>query len=203
MIKTIFSLFLFQQILFFASNSFAAPLGIPQELTDKNMKIAFEVHAPWNILDGTGEQTTGKVALETDGTPDSLRADVLVKDLQYKAGLSVAGRLVAGWLRANPPTPAKFIISKSALSCKAETISAETPCKGTVEGQLNIWAKNYTIDVPVEMKSIAQGLLLTGAKEIKWGDYGFGDPDSTISNLKPVIMLNFSIELPPIEKSKL
>ena len=46
------------------------------------------------------------------------------------------------------------------------------------------------------MKHNDKGFLLEGVKEIKWGDYGFGDPSSTISNLEPVIELNFSIELP-------
>lgn len=160
------------------------------------MKISFEVDAPWNILDGTANETSGKITVGKDQKLGSLGADIAVQNLKYKAGLSVAGRLVAGWLRLNPPTPAKFIISKSSLSCAPEDISHEKPCAGSVFGRLTIWAKDYTIDVPVEMKRSKAGFLLEGSKEIKWGDYGFGDSTSTIASLKPIIDLNFSIELP-------
>ena len=184
------------QTLLAVSVSFAAPWGLPQVLTDQNVKIVFEVHAPWNILDGTAKQLSGQLALADNSKPGNLNANISVQDLDYSAGLSVAGQLVGAWLRANPPTPAKFVIGKSSLSCTPETISAQSPCKGSVDGQLTIWAKSYAIDIPIEMKHNDKGFLLEGVKEIKWGDYGFGDPSSTISNLEPVIELNFSIELP-------
>lgn len=188
--------YLFTQTMLTAAVCFASPWGLPAELSDQNMKISFEVHAPWNILDGTAEQCGGKLSAGKNGELDSLIADISVQKLQYKAGLSVAGRLVAVWLRANSPTPAKFTIEKSSLNCNPETISEKSPCKGSVDGQLNIWGKNYSIDVPVEMKRNKQGFLLEGVKEIKWGEYGFGDSSSTIASLKPIIDLNFSIELP-------
>src|SRR4029078_11486969 len=92
------------QALLIATHAFALPLGKPQTLNDQNMKVVFEVHAPWNILDGTAQQVSGEITLTTDGKPDSVRADVAVQDIEYKAGLSTAGRLVARWLRSNPPT---------------------------------------------------------------------------------------------------
>jgi hypothetical protein len=190
-------LFLFLYSLLGASASSASPWGLPQVLNDQNMKLFFEVGIPWNILDGTANQISGEISLASDADPGSLRADVAVQSLDYKAGISVSGRLVAVWLRENPPTPAKFIISKSTLACTPETFSAESPCKGSVDGKLTIWAKDYNIDVPVEMKRVDKSFILEGMKEIKWGEYGFGDPTSTIANLNPVITLNFSVQLPP------
>lgn len=192
-------LYFFAQALFFVSFSLAAPWGLPQDITDQNMKIVFEVHSPWNILDGTAEQVSGKVSLANNEIPSSLLADVSVQNIDYSAGLSVAGRLVAVWLRENPPTPAKFVIANSKLDCTPETLSAQTPCKGSVDGELTIWAKSYKIDVPIEMKQDEKGFLLEGVKEIKWGDYGFGDPNSTLANIQPVIDLNFSITLPQLQ----
>jgi len=191
-------LFLFAQALYTTSVSSAAPWGLPKELSDQNMKLVFEVHAPWNIVDGIAEQISGKISLADHKEPGSFLADISVQKIDYKAGLSVAGRLVGRWLRENPPTPAKFVIRKSSLSCTPETLTAESPCGGSVEGELTIWGKGYTIDVPIEMKHDQNGYLLEGIKEIRWGEYGFGDPSSTISNLKPVIDLNFSIKLSSI-----
>jgi hypothetical protein len=136
------------------------------------------------------------VSLRDDGTPDSLRADVGVRDIDYKAGIRVAGQLVATWLRNNPPTPAKFVIKNSSLPCPSEAISSGKSCKGKVGGELTIWGKAYTIDVPVEVTKHDKGLFLVGEKEIKFGEYGFGDPTSTIAHLNPSVDLHFSIELP-------
>lgn len=174
----------------------ANPWNLPEDLTDQNMQITFEVHAPWNILDGTAQQVNGKLSLLQNKDPGSLQADLTAQDISYKAGLSVAGRLVSGWLKLNPPTPARFIISDSRLECTPQTISSTTPCPGSVSGKLNIWRKDYTIDLPIEMQAVATGFKLIGTKAINWGEYGFGDPESTIANLKPVIKLNFLISLP-------
>lgn len=176
------------------SVSFASSESRTQLVTDKAVKIGFEVFAPWNILDGSAKEISGNVSIGSGGKADSLRAEVSAQDIKYKAGLAVGGQIVAAWLRANPPTPAKFVIVKSTLSCK--TSSTEKICKGSVDGELTIWAKPYNIDVPIEIKSTKTGALLTGFKEIKFGEYGFGDPDSTIAKLKPTIDLTFSIELP-------
>jgi hypothetical protein len=168
-----------------------------QALSDQNVKIEFRVDAPWKILEGTAEQIIGKMALATNGAADSLRANLAVQRLQYKAGLRAAGQMIAAWLRANPPTPAKLSINKTSLPCTPESLSAQSPCRGTVDGQLTIWAKEYNIDIPVELHAVQEKLLLTGMKKIKWGEYGFGDPNSSISKLQPVVELNFSIEVPP------
>ena len=191
-----FLLALLSQTLFAVLTCIAAPWNLPQQLTDQNMSIKFEVHAPWNILDGIANEVSGKISLLNNKDPGSLLADISVEKLKYKAGVSVAGRLVSVWLKSNPPTPAKFVIGKSSLACTPETISKESPCKGTVYGKLTIWEKDYNIDVPIEMKPVDAGYLLEGVKEIKFGEYGFGDPESTIASLKPVIDLNFSIQVP-------
>jgi hypothetical protein len=190
-------LYLCVHALFISSISLAAPSVTQHDLTDQNMDIDFEVHSPWNILDGTAEQVRGNISLAPNGTSeDNIRADISVEKLDYKAGLSLAGRLVAGWLRMNPPLPAKFVIDKSSFNCPPDATKTQAPCAGTVNGLLTIWAKEHNIDVPIETKPSPQGILLTGMKKIKWGEYGFGDNDSTISHLEPVIVLNFSINIP-------
>jgi hypothetical protein len=203
MIKNISNLLLCILLLSVTSTASASPSGSLLDLTgevlsDENVKIAFRVDAPWKILEGTAEQIMGKMALATNGTADSIRANLAVQKLQYKAGLRAAGQMIAAWLRANPPTPAKLSIGKTSLPCTPESLSAQGPCRGTIDGQLTIWAKEYNIDIPVELHAAEEKLLLTGVKKIKWGEYGFGDPSSSISKLQPVVELSFSIEVPPI-----
>jgi hypothetical protein len=178
------------------SSAFAAPLGLPQSLTDRNMKIVFEVLSPWNILSGSGEAVSGLLKADSKN-PRGLLAEISVQKIVYRAGLSIAGRMVEAWLNVNPPTPAKFIIGKSSLKCPKEAISLGHGCTGTVDGKLSIWAKTYDIDIPVEIVPASTGFQLKGAKRINWGDYGFGDPSSTIAHIRPVIALDFSIDLPP------
>ena len=196
MINRILIVFLSAQVLLASSVSLASPWGLPSNLSDQNMKISFDVHAPLNILDGTAEEVSGKLSLADNLNPESLLADIAVQKIDYRAGLSPGGRLVSVWLRANPPTPGRFVISKTSLGCTPESITSQAPCKGSVDGRLTIWGKDYTIDVPIEMKKVDKGYVLNGFKKIKFGEYGFGDPTSTIAKLKPTIDLNFSITLP-------
>ncbi len=159
------------------------------------MSVSFEVYAPWNILDGSAKQLKGTVTVAGEETSDRLRASVSAEDIDYKAGLSVAGQLVASWLRSNPPTPAKFIITKSSVLCAPDPISNQKVCRGSVDGTLTIWGKDYKIDFPVETQPGESSVIITGGKEIKWGEYGFGDPSSGLASIKPVIDMTFSIEL--------
>lgn len=175
--------------------SYASPWGLPIKPNDQNMKIDFEVMAPWNILDGEAKEISGVLSLHNENDPGSLRADIAVQKLNYSAGLRAAGQIVAAWLEANPPTPARFVIKNTASSCTLENIAAYTPCKGTVDGQLTIWGKEYFIDIPVEIKNEKSGSRLEGFKKINFGEYGFGDPNSTIAKLKPNIELKFSVAL--------
>lgn len=193
-------LLLYAQTLLSLSFSNAAPLDTPQKLNDKNIKISFEVHSPWNILDGVAQEIGGEVSIKSEDNSDKLSADLEAQDIRYKAGLSVAGRLVSAWLQANPPTPAKFVIQRSRLICKREPTLEEEHCSGTVDGKLNIWQKDYVIDIPVDLKRDELNVTINGMKEIQWGEYGFGDPTSTIANLKPVIELKFEIGLPAFAK---
>jgi len=147
------------------------------------MTVNFEVYAPWKILEGTGNGTSGQLSNQNNGTADPLRADISVETIDYKAGLKVAGQLVASWLRSNPPTPAKFVILKSSLPCASVALATNTSCKGVLDGLLTIWNKSYPIDVPVEMTFKDNGFSLIGVKEIKFGEYGFGDPSSSIAHL--------------------
>jgi hypothetical protein len=183
------------QIFFPFAVSFAAPWGLPLKLNDKDTEIDFEVFAPWNIVDGKAEEISGDLKLNDEKDAGSLRADIAVKSLDYSAGIRPAGQLVASWLRSNPPTPARFVISKTTLACAPESLSLKKPCKGTVDGQLTIWGKEYFIDIPIEIKNGKTGPVLEGFKEIKFGQYGFGDPSSTIAKLKPSIELKFTVTL--------
>jgi polyisoprenoid-binding protein YceI len=181
--------------LLFSSAALAAPTKWSQELDNSNISVTFEVHAPWNILDGMAKQLKGTVNIAGEETRDRLRVSVSAQEIDYKAGLSVAGQLVASWLRANPPTPAKFNIIKSSVSCALDTAINQKVCRGSVDGTLTIWGKDYKIDFPVETQPNERSVIITGGKEIKWGEYGFGDPNSKLASIKPVIDMTFSIEL--------
>ena len=189
---------LFVKNLLSVSLCFASPWGLPRDISDKNMKVSFEVHAPWNVLDGEAQEIVGKVTLAETSDPSALRADVSAQKIEYKAGIRAAGQIVAAWLRNNPPTPGRFVITKASLGCTPESIASQVPCKGSVDGRLTIWEKDYTIDIPIEMKQGEKGFLLEGMKDIRWGEYGFGDPNSTLAKISPVIELKFSIDLGPV-----
>jgi hypothetical protein len=193
--KEIYNFCLLGVFLFSATSSFAAPSKRSAEISDRDVEVVFEVHAPWNILEGKATMLRGNVTVTTGDTPDKLRAEVSAQEIEYKAGLSIAGRLVAAWLRANSPTPAKFVIGKSSVTCARDPSVTYPVCKGTVVGMLTIWGKDYSIDFPVETQSEGARFIVTGGKHIKWGEYGFGDANSTIASLNPVIAVTFSIDL--------
>jgi len=169
--------------------------NLPQDITDNNTKVTFEVDSTWHLVEGKTSKLSGKVWLDKPADPKSVRALIHFPVRAFDTdGEGRDERMREVMAAESYPEVAFEALGVDGL-CSPSELQTVTSCAALLYGKLTIRGVSKEVLIPINVSRLGTAFKIAGKQELKWGEYGVEDPSIFIAKLKPVVTVSFEVEL--------
>lgn len=168
---------------------------LPQKLSDKNVKISFEVDSTWHLVEGKTSGIGGQVALTDSG---NVNAEILIPVAKFDTDSGMRDKKMKKVMHQTKHPNVSFKVFNILNICK-DDILASKKCDVEVDGELEISGNKKKIKFPAKIFVEKSMLNLEGKTSLLWADYGVEDPSILVAKLNEKVSINFNVKLDKLE----
>ena len=169
---------------------------LPLDVTDDNTRVSFEVDSTWHLIKGKTSGLTGRVWLEDEKDPLSIRAEISFPVAKFDTGSSARDREMRTVMAANEFPSVHVNVLRAARDCPPDKVSADAPCESTMHGTLSIRGTTREVTLPYVIRRNAGGFEVSGLFPFAWAAFGVEDPSILIAKLDPTVTVKFAVQVP-------
>ena len=167
---------------------------VPETLNDSNTKIYFDVDSTWHIVHGKLSGITGTIAPLDPATPLSVTAELHFPIQGISTGFSLRDDSLHEHFESETYPEATLTILGSNGTCTVTSLEGQV-CKVTLDSELTIHGTTKKLELPATIVPAFGGALLSGSVEFDWQTFGIKDPSMSISTVKPMVSVYYSVRL--------
>lgn len=187
-------------ILLLGTTAYAGPKwNLPQQLSDKNTTVTFEVDSTWHLVEGKTAGVHGRVWLEDQADSNSINVEVSLPVTRFDTERESRDEKLRTVMHADRYPEISFIgrgASPRSEGCDPEQMTPGDRCKLEIQGDLLISGVKKTVTLPVVVERLIDSFKVAGELSLAWADYGVEDPSIIIAKLDPKVIVRMAVELP-------
>lgn len=174
---------------------------LPQELTDQNTSIRFEVDSTWHLVKGSASGVTGTVSHEDTVHPKAISLTLSVPVAKLDTNNSMRDRRLQEVMSAEKYPSITFQSSNINIICTPLKVDHDGTCSDSISGNLTILKTQKRVTIPITiMYGGHRGYLVTGQIPLRWVEYGVEDPSILVAHVDPVVTIFFSVTVQQQQK---
>ena len=173
----------------------SAKWNLPQELSEKNIQLSFEVDTTMHLVKGAVTGISGKAWLEDETDPSSIRAEIKLPLNLFNTGNESRDRKlreVMGF--AHQPELVFRILSVKEI-CSPQSLVSQGTCHGSINGELKINEITRGISFPIVIHRDGDIFEVSGETSVSWPDYNVEDPSTFLAKLEKDVRVHFICRL--------
>lgn len=178
-----------------ATVSLAEAWNLPQQISDTNTKIKFEVDSTWHMVHGTVSGLGGKVWLANPQDASSIQAEVTIPVAQFDTANSSRDSRLREVMAAEAFSEVKLHLQAAPEICKPQDLNASGACQGILLGTLEIRGMKRELRLPYQMTKVDSHYIVSGKFTFEWGAFGVEDPSILIARVKPEVAVTYEVKL--------
>ncbi|MFM1847793.1 MAG: hypothetical protein RL417_1267 [Pseudomonadota bacterium] len=171
---------------------------LPQEITDSNTKVSFEVDSTWHLVEGKTAGLHGRIWLENSADPLSVRIEAAIPVGRFDTDSKSRDEKLRKVMHAARYPEVIFRgreLTAREPGCNPAQIALGAGCKFEIGGELVIGAVSREVLLPIVAERTPEGFAVSGELEIEWADYGVEDPSILIAQLEPTVRIKVGVKL--------
>jgi len=174
--------------------------NLPQQLSPGNSSITFEVDSTWHLIKGTSKNFSGKLWLNDPKDFQSVRGNIILPISEFDTENESRNERMREVTHASEYPNVEFSITNfNAPQCNPTTLTENSPCNSTLEGDLTINNVTKKVIAKTSLEKNDQTYKVTGVTSIKWADFNVEDPSILVAKLYEDVNIQIKITLPPIK----
>ncbi len=196
-----------------SNRSFAADLGgtassqhweweIPQQLSDSNTEVTFEVDSTWHLVKGTTSAVDGRIWLADSHDPLSIRATVRFPVKEFVTGSESRDERMREVMDSERFPYVTLAVDSFKPHCAPETLTSAAPCSVTLGAHLSIRGNARPLSLAAVLRQESGIVTLSGSTRFLWADFGVEDPSILVAKLDPEVVISYSVRLPTVSRKK-
>lgn len=171
--------------------------NLPLTLSEKNVRVSFELDSTWHTVHGTALTVTGHVGLRNLGDPNSIEAHVSIPVDKLDTENSMRDKKMRKVMSADKYPNIIFKSSTPSFSCLPGAITKNGSCFETISGNLTIMKESKNVSIPIEIRADEQGgYVVRGKIMLSWAEYGVEDPSILVARVDPEVQVRFELHIP-------
>ena len=177
------------------SSAAAQSWNLPVDVSDKNAKAGFEVDSTWHLIHGTTKNLSGRVWLENENDPSSVRGRIVIPVSAFDTDNSSRDSRLREGLQADKYAEVTVDILSLASGCSPAALESRPECHSTVHARLSIRGVVREVTLPILIKRSGERYDVTGEVKIRWSDFGVEDPSILVARLAKEVKIDFGLAL--------
>lgn len=169
---------------------------LPQQLSDTNTTVTFEVDSTWHLIKGVTSQIDGRVWLADSKDPLSIRAQVRFPVVDFATGNDSRDERMREVMDSERAPYVTLDLDSFQPTCAPEVYAAQTPCSVRLDARLSIRGHQKPLALTATLTQASGKSSLVGDTRLSWADFGVEDPSILIARLDPEVAISFSVRLP-------
>lgn len=177
---------------------------LPQDISEINTQVNFEVDSTWHLVKGKIKQIKGKVWLENQQDYLSVKADIIFPVASFDTDNSMRDSKMREILGETKFPEAKFQLNSLKTDCILENLKDQQECSGKISGVLTIRGKSLLVEFPANASLSNNNYEIKGSLTLLWRDYGIEDPSIPIvATLDDEVKVNFKTKIKKAESQNI
>lgn len=185
-------------------NSFAAPpsdnWNLPQEVSDQNVQVNFELDTTWHVVHGKTSDIKGKAWLADAANPKSVNVTLEIPVAKFNTDDSDRDETLREVMAADKFANVVFTATGLSGNCTPELTMKNGSCQDKLISSLKIREIKMPIELPVDITYENDTYKVSGKFPITWAEYGVEDPSIfLIAKVEPIAEVNFVVTLKKLQ----
>lgn len=185
-------------LLFFSNAAFAASPAswyLPQELSDKNTNIKFELDSTWHTIHGIVSEVSGQAKLLKLNDPTSVSVKLEFPVIKMDTDSESRDEEMMDVMDQEEFPKIYFEGQGLTNKCSPAKVDKYGACNDSLNGTLKIRDVIKKVELSVQILKADKSYLVKGTLPINWAEFGVEDPSILIASVDDIVKIQFEVVL--------
>lgn len=171
--------------------------NLPNEISDSNTQVHFEVDSTWHTVHGKVSKITGKSWLSNPNDLSSVNAEIHFPIINFDTDNSSRDKKMREVMAADkfPDVVLNLHGMDPTRICLPNQVSETNGCESLLLGSLSIHGITRELKLGVKITKEQDGYSVSGSLPFEWASFGVEDPSILIAKLDPTVTVFFETHL--------